>query len=90
MEPRHASATDVDYWANRDGCDQRPVVIGGPSEGPDVIPCPALVATQAAVVHVAYQLDEIEVAQLARGGTLWLTTWGGLPVHLIEVVGGQR
>jgi hypothetical protein len=37
------------------------------------------------VIHVAYQLDEIEVAHLARGGTLWLTTYGGLPIHLIEV-----
>jgi hypothetical protein len=80
------------YWAERDGCAQHVAVIGGPAEGPDVIPCPALVALggDAAVVHVAFQLDEIEVAQLAQGGTLWLTTWGGLPVHLVEVVGGER
>lgn len=60
--------------------------MGGPEEGPDVIPCPCLVANDAGVVHVAMTLDEIEVAALAQGGTLWLSTWGGLPIHLVEVV----
>jgi hypothetical protein len=77
---------EVDYWRDRDGCEQHYQVIGGPEEGPDVIPCPALVAPGVNVVHVAMQLDEIEVAALAQGGRLWLTTWGGLPIHLIEVV----
>lgn len=74
------------------------MIIGGPDEGPDVIPCPALVAhltvprddgttATGRVFHVAYQLDEIEVAALAQGGTLWLTTWGGLPIHHLEVTG---
>jgi hypothetical protein len=84
-EPIDASAAQVAYWAGRDGCPQQPVVIGGPEEGPDVIPCPALIAPGANVVHVAYRLDEIEVAHLVRGGTLWLSTWGGLPIHRIEV-----
>ena len=60
-------------------------MIGGPAEGPDVIPCPALVAAGVNCVHVAVQLDEIELAHLVHGGTLWLTTWGGLPVHLLSV-----
>lgn len=38
------------------------------------------------VVRVAWELDEIELARLAKGGTLWLSTWGGLPVHMLEVV----
>lgn len=37
------------------------------------------------VVRTAYKLDEIELAHLARGGTLWLSCWGGLPVHMLEV-----
>lgn len=86
MNPVVANAEQVAYWTEHDGAAQVPSVIGGPAEAPDVIPCPALIAPGAGVVHVAYQLDEIEVAHLARGGTLWLTTWGGLPIHLIEVV----
>lgn len=102
MEPIPATPVQVAYWTERDGGHQNEVVIGGPDEGPDVIPCPALVSTvfthdEAAgtmaahsVVHVAYRLDEIEVAALAQGGTLWLTTWGGLPIHLVEVVAPGR
>lgn len=89
MIPVEATAEQTAYWTERDGCEQHPRIIGGPEEGPDVIPCPALIAPDVNVVHVAYRLDEIEVAQLARGGTLWLTTWGGLPIHLVEVVGDE-
>jgi hypothetical protein len=84
MEPVDTGQAGLDRWA-----DQRPraVVIGGPAEGPDVVPCPAIITevdgTQ--VVRVAWQLDEIELAALARGGTLWLSTWGGLPIHLLHV-----
>jgi hypothetical protein len=38
-------------------------------------------------VHVPWELDEIELATLANGGTLWLSCWGGLPVHQLQVVG---
>lgn len=36
-------------------------------------------------VRVAWKPNEIEVAQLAKGGTIWLSTWGGLPPHMLEV-----
>lgn len=87
MIPVPATPEQVAYWTERDEAEQQALVIGGPDEGPDVIPCPALVCVEARVFHVALQLDEIEVAQLAQGGTLWLTTYGGLPIHLVEVVG---
>jgi hypothetical protein len=80
------------YWRHVEGCEHHSVVIGGPTEGPEVIPCPALIAPMGLdgppgcpITHVAYELDEIEVAALARGGTLWLTTWGGLPIHELRV-----
>lgn len=91
MRPVEATDEQVAYWADRDGVDPMRVVMGGPEEGPDVIPCPCLVSADPSsgrLVHVAFELDEIEVAQLIHGGTLWLSTWGGLPVHLVEVVGG--
>lgn len=36
-------------------------------------------------VRVAWKPDEIDLAHLARGGTIWLSTWGGLPPHMLEV-----
>jgi len=90
MIPVEATDEQVAYWTQRAGAEPVRRVIGGPAEAPDVIPCPTLVGldtTQGVVVcRVAYQLDEIELAALAQGGTLWLSTWGGLPIHLVEVV----
>lgn len=37
------------------------------------------------VCRVAIAVDDIEVAHLAKGGTLWLSTWGSLPVFMLEV-----
>ena len=78
-----------DVWLEHDGAPSRIVVLGGPEEGPEVIPCPTLLAQDAPggpLFHVAYRLDEIELAHLAQGGTLWLTTWGGLPIHRLDVL----
>lgn len=38
-----------------------------------------------ACVRVAWKPDEIDLAHLARGGTIWLSTWGQLPVHSLQV-----
>lgn len=87
MEPRTATPDEVAYWSDRDDQQVIPYVLGGPEEGDGVIPCPTLIGMDApAQCHVAYQLNEIELAALAQGGTLWLSTWGMLPVHLLEVV----
>jgi hypothetical protein len=90
--PVEATPEQIAYWTERAGHEPVRRVIGGPEEAPDVMPCPTLVGldqTQGegvVVCRVAFQLDEIEVASLAQGGTLWLSTWGGLPIHLVEVV----
>lgn len=90
MRPVVPTVAQAEYWG--DPNEMRSVVIGGPQESPDVIPCPALITpslpgedTDRPIVRVAFEVDEIELAHLARGGTLWLSTWGGLPVHRIEV-----
>lgn len=36
-------------------------------------------------VRVAWKPDEIDLAHLARGGTIWLSCWGGLPPHSLQV-----
>lgn len=86
-----ASPEEIAAWTDFDGAPQAVFSIGGPEEAPDVRACPALVSDgpDGVRVHVAHQLDEIEVAQLATGGKLWLTTWGGLPIHSLVVVGGR-
>ena len=93
MIPVEATKEQIEWWAERDGSEGEKVTIGGPAEGPDVIPCPTLVTRGVDLgdgyignlFHVALQLDEIEVAALTQGGTLWLTTFGSLPIHLVEV-----
>ena len=42
MTPITATPEQAQEWAQRDECDQFAIVIGGPDEGPDVTPCPAL------------------------------------------------
>jgi hypothetical protein len=86
VKPIVPTPAQVAYWRGMPCSDV--VTIGGPEEAPDVIPCPAIATLPDAggpVMRVAWQLDEVELAHLARGGTLWLSTWGGLPIHMIEV-----
>lgn len=86
MIPRPIREGEPDRWTAEHGGQAIPMSIGGPEEGDDVRPCPALVNRQAGVVHVAYQLNELEVAALAQGGTVWLTTYGMVPVHRMAVL----
>lgn len=97
MNPVAATPEQLAYWRERDGVEVLPAVIGGPDEAPDVIPCPAVISAivierdghepaVGACHHVAYELNEIELTALAKGATLWLTTWGGLPIHHLEVI----
>jgi hypothetical protein len=37
------------------------------------------------VIRVAFKPDEIDLAHLARGGTIWISFVGYVPVHGIEV-----
>lgn len=91
MNMIEATDAQVAAWADANG-GIVPIrrTIGGPAEGPDVIPCPALVTVDIAagvpIFHVGYQLDENELATLNAGGTLWMTTWGGLPIHRLDAV----
>mgnify|MGYP007082280410 CR=1 FL=1 len=77
------------YWQD---LQPRAAVISGPGElDAGIEPCPALITSDngpvplGQVVRVPWTLDEIELVHLAKGGTLWLSTWGGLPIHMLEV-----
>ena len=88
--PRPITQDDLNQWAH---LDPRPVTYAADDE--TFAPCPAIVTDDdepgsgnvggGAVVRVPWTLNEIELAQLANGGTLWLSTWGGLPPHYLEV-----
>jgi hypothetical protein len=88
MKPRPITESDLAFWAH---LDPRPAVISGPNEiEADITPCPAVITSDdgdvfGPVARVPWTLDEIELAHLAQGGTLWLSTWGGLPIHMMEV-----
>lgn len=86
MKPREITDDDLAYWAP---LNPQPATFSGPGEvEADVQPCPGLITDGdefGRVVRVPWTLDEIELAHLARGGTLWLSTWGGLPIHMLEV-----
>lgn len=85
MKPVTPTPDDGDRWAEADGGPNIIAVIGGPEEGDDIIPVPALVSTLANVVHVRYRLTPGEVDRLTAGADLWLTTWGALPIHRLDV-----
>lgn len=86
MKPRPITDADMAYWGE---LNPRPALISGPGEvEAHIEPCHAIITNGdefGTVVRVPWQLDEIELTHLAKGGTLWLSTWGGLPIHMIEV-----
>lgn len=87
MRPREITDADMAYWAD---CNPRRVTFTAPGEvEAGIEPCPGIVTDdpddQSPIARVAWQLDEIELAHLARTGTIWLSCWGGLPVHMMEV-----
>jgi hypothetical protein len=86
VKPRLIEPRDLAYWGPLN-----PVVtmFSGPGEvEADITPCPSVVTDGdefGVVVRVLWTLDDIELARLAQGGTLWLSCWGGLPIHMMEV-----
>lgn len=86
MTPRDITETDLVYWAE---LNPRVTVFTAPGEvEAGIEPCPGLVTDGdqfGRVCRVAITLDEIELVRLAKGGTLWLSTWGGLPPFMLEV-----
>lgn len=90
MKPREITQADFDLFAEN-GLNPRRVTFA--ADDPTFSPCSALVTDDSNgspvgngnVVRVPWQLDEIELVDLAKGGTLWLSTWGGLPPHALFV-----
>ena len=83
MKIRNVHDSDATTWPD---CIVR--TLGAPP-GMEREVAPAEVMTGGIETHVPWQPDEIDVARLAHGGTIWLTVLGGLPPHRIEVHGGE-
>lgn len=92
LTPEH-----VDYWRTVDpdpqvrvftapaeievGIEPAVGLVTQPQDAADLgVPC----------VRVAWKPDEIDMANLIHGGTIWLSTWGGLPPHMLEVQAPAR
>lgn len=87
MRPRPITQADVDQFT---GQNPRVRMFTTPAElDAGIEPCAGVVTDDVdsfgPIVHVPWTLDEIELTELAKGGTLWLSTWGGLPVHALTV-----
>ncbi len=88
VKPRQITDEDLGYWG--DFVTER---VTYAADDPDTMPCPALATLTpdphgvvgTYVVRVAWELDTDDLARLVAGGTLWLSTWGGLPPHMLEV-----
>lgn len=74
------------YWA--DQYEAAPITMKAPPGMDNCSDCMAVATSDEdgnVVIRVAWKPDEIELAHLAQGGTIWLSTWGGLPPHILEV-----
>lgn len=81
LQPEH-----LEYWQS--ACpDARRIVMNKPPDLDNCEDCGAIAThtEDGLVIRVAWKPDEVELAQLAKGGTIWLSTWGGLPPHMLEV-----
>lgn len=63
-----------------------------PDDLPGCAPCTAVVTLSnqpgneaEMVVRTPWRPSDEDLAALAAGGTVWLSTWGGLPPHMLEV-----
>ncbi|MDO8391031.1 MAG: hypothetical protein Q7V57_11120 [Actinomycetota bacterium] len=93
MKPRPITDTDLASFA---GMNPTVCVFTGPGEiESGVAPCEAIVTddTEPAtpglaakpVVRVPWLPDSDDIEALAAGGTIWLSSWGGLPIHSMIV-----
>lgn len=82
MQPREITLADMALWSDRHPSVARYTAPGEIEAG--IEPCPAL-NLSGGEIAVPWQLNEIELADLAKGGQLWLVVAGGLPVHTLFV-----
>lgn len=66
------------------------VMYGPPHSGPEgceQVMTVQTVTDQGLVVRVPWSVTAEDIAKLRDGAVIWLSTWGGLPAHMLEVGG---
>lgn len=84
MKPRPITVADLNYFDS----DAVTHYAGDPDTevaGVDAIEADNPLNPGQVIVHIPWELDEIELMQLATGGTLWFSSIGGLAPHLMHV-----
>lgn len=93
--PQQTDDSDLAYWAPSSIDPPERAVFSAPDDPEDCTPCSAIVTRDDAgrlVVRVKWQPTRAEAMTLVDGGAIWLSTWHGLPAHMLEVApppGGQ-
>lgn len=87
MNSRELRLGDLEYWA---AVNPKPTVFAGDPDDDRVVPVTCLVTDNPGVegymmVRVPWQPDEEDLKLLNSGGTIWLSNWGGLSPHYLEV-----
>lgn len=78
----------IEYWS---GFPIKLGVFTASDDPPNCTPCNAIITLvnedgrDLSVVRAPWKPNEVELVHLAKGGTIWLSTWGGLPAHMLEV-----
>jgi hypothetical protein len=85
MQPRPVAPVDIAYWGPL-----KPFVVEYAPDDDTFQACPAIQTIDSqglmeTVVRVPWTLSPEELEGLANGGTLWLSTFGGLPPHALHV-----
>jgi hypothetical protein len=89
MQPRPITDRDLAYWRD---LQPRAATFTGPGEiEANIQPAPGIITQSDApgldveVCRVPFTIDEIDMAHLAHGGTIWVSFFGGCPIHQVEV-----
>ena len=92
MNPTEITDEHEEYWAGYSVFgENRLTTFLAPDDPPGCEACPGIITPtpDGPVVRVAWAITDEEIEALKESKTLWLSTWGGLPAHSIEVHGWQ-
>lgn len=89
MEIRPATEADAAYFRSSEGIAEATVAtFRAPPDMDNCTDAGAVLTKNAEgqiIVRVPWKISDDEILALLSGGTIWLSTWGGLPPHMLEV-----
>ncbi|MDP1795202.1 MAG: hypothetical protein Q8K63_13785 [Acidimicrobiales bacterium] len=89
LELAHITGRRLAYWQSDPTIARiQPLTIGGPPEEPDCEPVPAIATVSGegdGIFRVGLTAGDVATTMLAQGGLLWLSMWGRVAPHSLEV-----